>query len=226
MSLVDDPAVGESEWVVMKRAGDDTPDSIQEALEQVQKDSQDGQASSQLFGDSTMGSDPDINELVEQMEQTAKAASEAAEAASEAADAATEETESADSPDEPSIEELQERIDELEGQQDPEGQESQEAEGQDGLSEEARGRIQSLEEQAVEAGILDEEETTDWESQEQEGDSDLPEQTEKRLNSIEKALDGEGHREGQASALDGEDWVEKDSGQPVKDIRSAVEGGN
>lgn len=268
VSLVDEPEVGDSKFMVMKRDDDETPEGIEDALETLkagrelsrgniqtladihqqisgqhpaaaeklegflrEKASED--ELEQILSDSNM-SDKDISELVEAVEKNNSAVEQAAEAATEAAEAAAEAAEAATA--DPSG---------GEGGEDPEGgQEAGGSEGGEGgsdaLSEAAQERIQELEGMAVEAGLLEEDEVTEFGQEDgQEGGEELDEATEKRLNAIEKALDGQGDdggdgRAGSASILDGQQdgpadgYVSKgrSGSAQVKDIMGAVQEGD
>jgi prefoldin subunit 5 len=265
VSLVDEPEVGDSQFMVMKRDGDETPEGIEEALETLKAGRELSQSNiqtladihqqisgqhpaaaeklegflrekasedelEQILSDSTM-TDKDIEELVEAVEKNNSAVEQAAEAATEAAEAAAEAAEAATA----GSGEGQEG----EGGSDPEGgQEAGGSEGGEGgsdaLSDAAKERIQELEGLAVEAGLIEEDEVTEFGQEDgQEGDADLDEATEKRLNAIEKALDGQGEegRAGSASILDGqgdgpaEGYVSKgrSGSTQVKDIMGAVQ---
>lgn len=206
VSLVDEPAVSDSEFVVMKAAEGEPPASIEEALSD-----QDAEQSNE---DPNMD-DEKIEELVEGVEKAAEAAADAAESAEEAAEAASAEPDEGGSGTEETPE----------GETPEGGQETQE---ENQVSEATQERLEQLEEMAVEAGLIEEDEALTQEGQEtEEAEEDLPEDVEKRLEAIEKGLQREaedgGGRKGEASALDslGDDDITK-SATGTKDIMGQV----
>lgn len=210
VSLVDDPAVGDSEWVVMKRADGQQPENIQEALEMAEKGR--AQGTDKTDGGDTDMDDEKLEELVKSVAKSAEAAEQAAESAESAAEAAQE----------ASVETS------------PEGEaEGQGGEGQEetpDISSEVLDRIESLETRLQEQGVLGDgegeeapegeaAEATDGGGSAEEAESDV----EKRLASIEKSLE-QGGRKGTAGVeVDRDDVVKTASGVEGKDTLSAVQ---
>lgn len=243
VSLVDEPAVGDSEFVVMKRADEEDPESIEDALDiakagrtisQANLENLAGiynqisgshpQAASKLadFLREASADDQDVDSILEdknmddeKIEELLSGVEKAASAASEAAEAATEAAEAAQETET----ENPEGTGSGEGQE-PEGGEGQAQDGQ-GISPELDERLSSIEESL---GLQEEEQ----EAEGQEGENpegQTEEELEKRLNAIEKGLQNQGDggdgRQGTASALDHLQG-NGSSGTVRKDIKGAV----
>lgn len=248
VSLVDDPAVGESEWVVMKHADAEPPsdaiikdgrrlsnqnlETLAEIWSQVKGQHPQAASSLETFLRENSHANQDVDDILEEFSQNMSetdisdlidTVEKSVEVAKEAAEAAEQAAEAAEEATSVESDPGEGEAGGTEGQEDP-APEGGDDGGQD-IPGPVKERLQEYEGLLQEEGLLDEEDLTDWDDLdgEESGDEgEVPDHLEKRLSTIEKALEGQSERQGSASILDGEGGMERVSkaspGAQTKDV--------